>query len=56
MLLECYQADLRRPEFRHDPAQDNAVRHLARVQQELMSRYEASREANVLTRFGVARL
>jgi len=55
MLLECYQADLRRPEFRHDPAQDNAVRHLARVQQELMSRYEASREANVLTRFRVAR-
>jgi len=55
MLLECYQADLRRPEFRHDAAQENAVRHLARVQQELVRRYEASRETNVLTRFRVAR-
>lgn len=55
MLLECYQADLRRPEFRHDPAQENAVRHLARVQQELVTRYEAAREGNALTKFRLAR-
>jgi cell division protein ZapE len=55
MLLECYQADLRRPEFRHDAAQENAVQQLARVQQELVSRYEAAREANALSRFRIAR-
>lgn len=55
MLLECYQADLRRPDFRHDAAQENAVRHLARVQEELVHRYEAAREANVLSRFRLAR-
>ncbi len=55
MLLACYQADLQRPEFRHDPAQANAVRHLARVQEELVARYELSREASGLSRFRLAR-
>lgn len=55
MLLECYQADLKRPEFRHDPAQEAAVRALARVQSELVERYEAAREAGGLARFRLAR-
>lgn len=54
MLLECYQADLKRPEFRHDPAQEQAVRALARVQEDLVRRYEMAQEKG-LTRFRLAR-
>jgi len=35
--LERYQADLRRPDFFHDAAQENAVRHLQRLYDELIS-------------------
>ncbi|MCW1938154.1 MULTISPECIES: cell division protein ZapE [Pseudomonadaceae] len=36
--LERYQADLKRPDFFHDAAQENAVRHLQRLYDELIAR------------------
>ncbi|MFV3388384.1 cell division protein ZapE [Pseudomonas sp. NY15364] len=36
--LERYQADLKRPDFFHDAAQENAVRHLQRLYDELLAR------------------
>lgn len=36
--LERYQADLQRPEFFHDAAQENAVRHLQRLYDDLLAR------------------
>lgn len=36
--LERYQADLKRPDFFHDAAQENAVRHLQRLYDDLVSR------------------
>lgn len=35
--LERYQADLKRPEFFHDAAQENAVRHLQRLYDDLVN-------------------
>lgn len=35
--LERYQADLKRPDFFHDPAQENAVRHLQRLYDDLVA-------------------
>ncbi|WP_152387008.1 cell division protein ZapE [Azotobacter salinestris] len=35
--LERYQADLKRPDFFHDAAQENAVRHLQRLYEDLVS-------------------
>ncbi|TBU90978.1 cell division protein ZapE [Stutzerimonas kirkiae] len=35
--LERYQADLKRPEFFHDAAQENAVRHLQRLYDDLLA-------------------
>ena len=35
--LERYQADLKRPEFFHDAAQENAVRHLQRLYDDLVA-------------------
>ncbi len=35
--LERYQADLQRPEFFHDAAQENAVRHLQRLYDDLVA-------------------
>lgn len=35
--LERYQADLKRPEFFHDAAQENAVRHLQRLYEDLVA-------------------
>lgn len=40
--LERYQADLKRPDFFHDPAQENAVRHLQRLYDDLVSGQQAS--------------
>ena len=34
--LERYQADLKRPDFFHDAAQENAVRHLQRLYDDLV--------------------
>lgn len=50
MPLSRYQHDLRRPDFHQDAAQANAVRHLQRVKDELVERYEASKEARGLGR------
>ena len=36
--LERYQADLKRPDFFHDAAQENAVRHLQRLYDDLITR------------------
>ena len=36
--LERYQADLKRPDFFHDAAQENAVRHLQRLYDDLVAR------------------
>ncbi|NLY57496.1 MAG: cell division protein ZapE [Gammaproteobacteria bacterium] len=35
--LERYQADLKRPDFFHDPAQENAVRHLQRLYDDILA-------------------
>lgn len=35
--LERYQADLTRPDFFHDPAQENAVRHLQRLYDDIIA-------------------
>ena len=35
--LERYQADLKRPDFFHDPAQENAVRHLHRLYDDIIA-------------------
>ena len=40
--LERYQADLKRPDFFHDAAQENAVRHLQRLYDELVAESKAS--------------
>jgi cell division protein ZapE len=40
--LERYQADLKRPDFFYDAAQENAVRHLQRLYDELVADSEAS--------------
>ncbi|KAB7624449.1 cell division protein ZapE [Alkalilimnicola sp. S0819] len=37
---ERYQADLKRPEFTHDPAQETAVRHLQQLYEALLARPE----------------
>lgn len=50
MPLSRYQHDLRRPEFHEDAAQAMAVRHLQRVKDELVERYEASKETRGLGR------
>ena len=39
--LQRYQADLQRPKFFHDQAQENAVRHLQRLYDELVSAQNA---------------
>lgn len=53
MPLSRYQHDLRRPEFHEDAAQAMAVRHLQRVKDELVERYEASKEARGLGRLKI---
>ncbi|MDF2445023.1 MAG: hypothetical protein K0S46_259 [Moraxellaceae bacterium] len=50
MPLERYQHDLRRPGFHADEAQATAVRHLQRVKDDLMERYNAARDARLLGR------
>ncbi|MGV2837561.1 AFG1/ZapE family ATPase, partial [Pseudomonas shirazensis] len=35
--LERYQADLKRPDFFHDAAQETAVRHLQRLYDDLVA-------------------
>ena len=35
--LERYQADLKRPDFFHDPAQENAVKHLQRLYDDILA-------------------
>lgn len=40
--LERYQADLKRPDFFHDAAQENAVRHLQRLYDDLVADSQAS--------------
>lgn len=40
--LERYQADLKRPDFFHDAAQENAVRHLQRLYDDLISGQQES--------------
>ncbi len=53
MPLSRYQHDLRRPDFHHDEAQATAVRHLQRVKDELVERYEAARDARGLGRLKI---
>lgn len=48
MPTERYQHDLRRPGFQHDEAQATAVRHLQRVKDELVERYESARRQGIL--------
>src|SRR5690606_16284986 len=39
--LQRYQADLQRPDFFHDQAQENAVRHLQRLYDDLVAAQQA---------------
>ncbi|AAO57877.1 MULTISPECIES: cell division protein ZapE [Pseudomonas syringae group] len=39
--LERYQADLKRPDFFHDSAQENAVRHLQRLYEDLVAAHDS---------------
>nr|WP_314574698.1 cell division protein ZapE [uncultured Pseudomonas sp.] len=39
--LESYQNDLKKPEFFHDAAQENAVRHLQRLYDDLVAAHES---------------
>lgn len=55
MPLERYQHDLRRAGFQHDEAQATAVRHLQRVHDDLLERYQAVKDARVLSRLKLAR-
>jgi cell division protein ZapE len=55
MPLERYQHDLRRPGFCQDEAQATAVRHLQRVKDDLVDRYEAARTGRPLSRFRLQR-
>lgn len=50
MPLSRYQHDLRRNGFQHDAAQETAVRHLQRISEELVERYEQARDARGLSR------
>ncbi|MDP2226785.1 MAG: cell division protein ZapE [Moraxellaceae bacterium] len=50
MPMQHYQRDLARPDFRHDAAQENAVRQLQRVADELVARYEAVKKSRGLGR------
>lgn len=50
MPLSRYQHDLRRNGFLPDAAQENAVRQLQRISEELVERYEQAREARGLSR------
>lgn len=45
--LERYKADLKRPDFFHDPAQENAVLHLQRLYDELLAA-ESARSKGLL--------
>lgn len=55
MPQERYQHDLRRPGFVHDEAQAMAVRHLQRVKDDLVGRYEAAKSARGLGRLRLQR-
>ncbi len=50
MPMQRYQRDLARPDFRHDAAQEAAVRALQKVADGLRARYDAAREARGLSR------
>ncbi|AWB68635.1 cell division protein ZapE [Saccharobesus litoralis] len=40
--LACYQADLQRADFHHDPAQENAINHLQRLYDDLVAQDQVS--------------
>lgn len=48
--LERYQADLKRPDFFHDPAQENAVRHLQRLYDDLVAAEHQAKPAGLFSR------
>ncbi|HVK98648.1 MAG TPA: cell division protein ZapE [Dongiaceae bacterium] len=52
--LEKYQQDLKRPDFSHDAAQEQAVLHLDRLYHELVDRYE-NRPRSFLSRLSASK-
>ncbi len=50
--LERYQADLKRPDFFHDPAQENAVRHLQRLYDDLVAADDRNKSGLIGKLFG----
>lgn len=46
-----YQRDLQRADFRHDPAQEAAVRHLQHLYEQLVAAWKADQQQNLLSNF-----
>lgn len=49
--LARYQRDLQRPDFRHDPAQEVAVRHLQQLYEQLVAAWKAEQQQSVFGNF-----
>ncbi len=49
--LARYQRDLLRPEFRHDPAQEAAVKHLQHLYEQLVAAWNAEQQQSLLGNF-----
>lgn len=46
-----YQRDLQRPDFRHDPAQEAAVKHLQHLYEQLVSVWKAEQQQSLFSNF-----
>lgn len=49
--LARYQRDLQRPDFRHDPAQEIAVKHLQHLYEQLVAAWKAEQQKSVFGNF-----
>lgn len=49
--LARYQRDLQRPDFRHDPAQEAAVKHLQHLYEQLVAVWKAEQQQSVFANF-----
>lgn len=49
--LARYQRDLQRPDFRHDPAQEIAVKHLQHLYEQLVAAWKAEQQQSVFGNF-----
>lgn len=49
--LERYKRDLQRPDFRHDPAQEVAVKHLQHLYEQLVEAWEEEKKQSAFSNF-----